>query len=46
MRTLYEDTNPRYLRELLAEAHAGTTVLPDFQRSFVWGPGAVSELIQ
>jgi hypothetical protein len=45
MTTLYEDTNPRSLKELLADVHAGTAVLPDFQRNFVWEPGAVVELI-
>ena len=41
---LFEDTNPRALKELLAEVHAGNTVLPDFQRDFVWEPGATQEL--
>jgi uncharacterized protein with ParB-like and HNH nuclease domain len=45
MPTLYEDTNPRRLQELLGELHSGTAVLPDFQRDFVWEPAAVAELI-
>jgi len=45
MPTLYEDTNPRSLPELLNELHHGTTVLPDFQRDYVWEPSAVDELI-
>ncbi len=45
MPTLYEDTTARDLRELLGEVHAGTTVLPDFQRDFVWDPRAICELI-
>ncbi len=42
---LYEDTNPRELKELLAQIHCNDTVLPDFQRDFVWDPAATSELI-
>ncbi len=43
--SLFEDTNPRALKELLAEVHSGAMVLPDFQRDFVWEPGATQELI-
>jgi len=43
--SLFEDTNPRSLKELLAEIHNRTTALPDFQRDFVWEPGATQELI-
>lgn len=43
--SLFEDTNPRALKELLAEIHGRTTVLPDFQRDFVWEPGATQELV-
>ncbi|MBK8173477.1 MAG: DUF262 domain-containing protein [Sandaracinaceae bacterium] len=43
--SLFEDTNPRALKELLAEVHVRSTVLPDFQRDFVWEPGATQELI-
>lgn len=43
--SLYEDTNQRALKDLLAEIHNRTTVLPDFQRDFVWEPGATQELI-
>ena len=43
--SLFEDTNPRALKELLSEIHGRTTVLPDFQRDFVWEPGATQELI-
>ena len=42
---LFEDTNPRALKELLAEIHNRSSVLPDFQRDFVWDPGATEELI-
>lgn len=42
---LFEDTNPRALKELLAEIHNRSAVLPDFQRDFVWEPGATQELI-
>lgn len=43
--TLFEDTNPRALKDLLAEIHNRMTVLPDFQRDFVWEPYATQELI-
>src|SRR5271166_862822 len=43
--SLFEDTNPRALKDLLSEIHSRTTVLPDFQRSFVWDPSATQELI-
>ena len=42
---IYEDTNPRELKELLRQIHAGDTVLPDFQRNFVWDPNMTMELI-
>lgn len=43
--SLFEDTNPRALKDLLAEVHSRVAVLPDFQRDFVWEPGATQELI-
>jgi len=43
--SLFEDTNPRALKTLLSEIHSRTTVLPDFQRDFVWEPNATQELI-
>lgn len=43
--SIFEDTNPRALKELLGEIHNRSTVLPDFQRDFVWDPGATQELI-
>jgi hypothetical protein len=42
---LFEDTNPRALKDLLAEIHSRSTALPDFQRDFVWEPGATQELV-
>jgi hypothetical protein len=42
---LYEDTNPRELKELLHQIYTGDTVLPDFQRDFVWDPYMTMELI-
>jgi len=42
---LFEDTNPRALKELLDEIHSRSAVLPDFQRDFVWEPSATQELI-
>lgn len=42
---IFEDTNPRALKDLLADVHSRTMALPDFQRDFVWEPGATQELI-
>lgn len=33
------------LRELLKDSYTGKLVLPDFQRSFVWEPEDVRELL-
>ena len=43
--SIFEDTNPKALKDLLGEISSRTTVLPDFQRDFVWEPGATQELI-
>src|SRR5436190_18231461 len=43
--SLFEDTNPRSLKDLLAEVNSCTMALPDFQRDFVWEPGATQELV-
>lgn len=43
--SLFEDTNPRELKELLGQIHSRDAVLPDFQRDFVWDPNATQELI-
>jgi hypothetical protein len=43
--SLFEDTNPRALKDLLAEIHNHSAALPDFQRDFVWEPGATQDLI-
>src|SRR5579883_1813629 len=43
--SLFEDTNPHTLKNLLSEIHSRAMVLPDFQRDFVWEPGATQELI-
>ena len=43
--SLFEDTNPRELKELLGQIHRSETVLPDFQRDFVWDPKETQELI-
>jgi len=43
--SLFEDTNPKKLSDLLSEINSRTTVLPDFQRDFVWDPAATQELI-
>lgn len=42
---IYEDTNPRELKELLHQVDVGDTVLPNFQRDFVWDPNMTMELI-
>lgn len=42
---IFEDTNPRLLSELLGEIQDGKSVLPDFQRDFVWEPRATQELV-
>ncbi|QQR73406.1 MAG: DUF262 domain-containing protein [Holophagales bacterium] len=43
--SIFEDTNPRALKDLLGEIHSRTMALPDFQRDFVWEPVATQELI-
>ena len=43
--TIYEDTNPRELSELLSEVNTGSAVLPEFQRNFVWDPPDVASLL-
>lgn len=43
--SIFEDTNARTLKDLLAEAHSHTMAVPDFQRDFVWEPGATHDLI-
>ncbi|MGI9298109.1 MAG: GmrSD restriction endonuclease domain-containing protein [Gammaproteobacteria bacterium] len=40
-----DDTNPRKLTDLLTSIQNRDTVLPDFQRDFVWQPGATMDLI-
>jgi len=43
--SLFEDTNPRDLKQLLDQIHRGDAVLPEFQRDFVWDPNATQELV-
>lgn len=43
--SMFEDTNPHDLKELLNEIHHRNAALPDFQRDFVWDPRATQELI-
>src|SRR6266581_6265553 len=43
--SIFEDTNPKALKELLIEINSRTMVLPDFQRDFLWEPNATQELI-
>lgn len=43
--SIFEDTNPRALKELLGQIHSREAALPDFQRDFVWDPNATQELL-
>lgn len=43
--SLFEDTNPRPLKEMLTQIHSRESALPDFQRDFVWDASATQELI-
>ena len=43
--SIFEDTNPRELKELLRQIDGREAVLPDFQRDFVWDANATQELI-
>ena len=43
--SLFEDPNPRELKDLLAEVYSRAMVLPDFQQDFVCEPGAKQRLI-
>jgi len=43
--SLFEDTNPRELKELLGQIHSAEMALPEFQRDFIWDPSATQELI-
>lgn len=45
MPSIFEDTMPKPLKELLGQIHAQAAGLPDFQRDFVWEPSATQELI-
>ncbi|HOC44108.1 MAG TPA: DUF262 domain-containing protein [Thermoanaerobaculales bacterium] len=45
MPSIFEDTNPRELKELLGLIYSSDAALPDFQRDFVWDPNATQELI-
>ena len=42
---IFEDTNPKDLKELLDQINKRESALPDFQRSFVWDPSATQDLI-
>jgi hypothetical protein len=43
--SIYESVNPQSLRQLLSEIDSGASVLPDFQRNFVWEPAATQGLL-
>ncbi|MBL7672058.1 MAG: DUF262 domain-containing protein [Bdellovibrionaceae bacterium] len=40
------ETNPKALKDLLSQINMGELALPNFQRDFVWDPGATEELIE
>ena len=40
------ETNPKSLKELLSEVHAGKLQLPEFQRDYVWNEGDVRSLLE
>ena len=40
------ETHPKEVKILLQLIHSGELALPDFQRDFVWDPGAIEELIE
>ena len=42
---IFEDTNPKNLKDLLDQINKREAALPDFQRSFIWDPTATQELI-
>ena len=43
--TIYENVGEKSTRELIEGLHANTTVLPEFQRNFVWSPSRTIELL-
>lgn len=43
--TIYENVGEKSTRELIEGLHANTTVLPEFQRDFVWSPSRTIELL-
>ena len=45
IQSIYEDTNPRPIREMLDQIDKGQMALPEFQRSFVWEPSATQLLL-
>src|SRR4051812_2669252 len=45
MSNLFEDTPTKELSWLLKQIQEREVALPDFQRDFVWEPGATQELI-
>lgn len=40
------ETNPKSLKDLLNQINMGELALPNFQRDFVWDPGATVELVE
>ena len=43
--TIYENVGEKSTRELIEGLHTNTTVLPEFQRNFVWSPSRTLELL-
>ena len=42
---IYDSVNPVSIGTLIREIHEGKSVLPEFQRDFVWEPGATAGLL-
>lgn len=43
--TIYENVGEKSVKELIADLHTNTTVLPEFQRDFVWEPSSTINLL-
>ena len=43
--SIYENVGEKSVRELVEDLHTNTTVLPEFQRDFVWAPAATVDLL-
>lgn len=43
--SIYENVGEKSVKELIEDLHTNTTVLPEFQRDFVWSPAATVDLL-